>query len=136
VVVTGVFDIVHAGHVRFLVWARAKARPLYVGLEADARVAHWKGDGRPLNPLALRAEVMAALRPVDAVFLIEGPPEATDPEDYVSLLRPLGPAALAFTEGDVYAEAKRQGAAALGADAWEFPAQPGLSTSAVVERMG
>ncbi|HZU71777.1 MAG TPA: adenylyltransferase/cytidyltransferase family protein [Acidimicrobiales bacterium] len=135
VVVTGVFDVLHAGHVRFLTWARARARPLLVGLEADARVQHWKGPGRPLNPLALRAEVMAALRPVDGVFLIDGPPEATAPEDYVTLLAGLGPAALAFTAGDPHTGAKRQGAAALGIEAWEFPTQAGLSTSAVVERL-
>ncbi len=134
-VATGAFDIVHAGHVRFLAWAAASARPLWVGVEDDNRVAYWKGPGRPVNPVSDRAEVLAALRPVAALFVISGDPAANSWEDYVQLLRPLIPAALAFTAADPHRLPKRHGAAALGAEVWEFPVQAGYSTSELLERI-
>ncbi|HZT67352.1 MAG TPA: adenylyltransferase/cytidyltransferase family protein [Acidimicrobiales bacterium] len=136
VVVTGVFDVLHPGHVRFLTWAAAKARPVYVGVEDDARVRHWKGPGRPVHTLAERAEVLAALRPVTKVFYILGDPAECGFADYVELLRPIGPGALAITTGDPYAEAKRVGATALGAELWRFPFEVGHSTSALLGRLG
>jgi D-glycero-beta-D-manno-heptose 1-phosphate adenylyltransferase len=134
VVATGAFDIVNAGHVRFLAWAAAQARPLWVGIEDDGRVAYWKGPGRPVNPVSDRAEVLGALRPVAALFVISGDPAANSWEDYVQLLRALTPAALAFTAGDPHRWAKRRGAAALGAEGWEFPLQAGYSSSRLLER--
>ena len=134
-VVTGVFDVVHAGHVRFLTWARHRGRPLYVGIEDDDRVAALKGPDRPVNRVEERAEVLAALRPVDAVFVISGPPDVVGPDAYVDLLRPLAPAAYAMTAGDPVADAKRRGAEALGAAVLEFPHQAGLSSSAVLDRL-
>ncbi|MHB1446378.1 MAG: adenylyltransferase/cytidyltransferase family protein [Acidimicrobiales bacterium] len=136
VVVTGTFDLLHPGHVRFLTWAAAKARPLYVGVEDDARVRHWKGPGRPLHTLAERAEVLAALRPVAKVFYVLGDPQACGPDDYVKLLRPIGAAALAITAGDAHAAAKRAGASALGVECWEFPLEVGHSTSTLLGRLG
>jgi cytidyltransferase-like protein len=134
VVATGAFDIVHAGHVRFLAWAAARARPLWVGVEDDNRVAYWKGSGRPVNRVSDRAEVLAALRPVSAVFVIAGDPTANSWEDYVQMLGPLTPAALAFTAGDPHRLAKQRGAAALGAEVWEFPLQAGYSSSSLLGR--
>lgn len=136
VVVTGVFDVLHPGHVRFLTWAAAKARPLYVGVEDDARVRHWKGPGRPLHTVAERAEVLACLKPVGKVFYVLGHPAVCGPEDYVRLLGSIGAAALAITAGDPHAQAKRAGAAALGAECWEFPFEVGHSTSALLGRLG
>jgi cytidyltransferase-like protein len=136
VVVTGVFDVLHAGHVRFLTWAASKDLPLYVGVEDDERVRHWKGPDRPIHTVAERAEVLAALRPVAKVFVVVGDPSACSFEDYVDLLRPIRPAALAITAGDVHAEAKRAGAKALGAECWEFPFEKGYSTTAILRRLG
>ena len=135
VVVTGVFDILHPGHVRFLTWAAAQGRPLYVGTEEDARVRHWKGPTRPVHTLAERAEVLSALKPVSMVFYILGDPTICESADYVRLLHQIGPAALAFSTGDPHAEAKRVGAAALGAECWEFPFEVGHSTSSLLDRV-
>lgn len=63
----GVFDIVHAGHVAYLVWARAQGDALLLGLNADESVRLLKGPERPLVPFADRATVVAGLRSVDAV---------------------------------------------------------------------
>ncbi|MBB6170842.1 cytidyltransferase-like protein [Nocardiopsis mwathae] len=134
-VVTGVFDVLHVGHVRFLTAIRDRGLPLVVGVEDDARVRAWKGPGRPVNPDTERAEMLSALACVDGVFVISGPPETADWETYADLLRPLAPAALAFTAGDTYTDAKRRGAAALGAEAWELPLTPGRSTTAALGRL-
>ncbi|GAA1777299.1 adenylyltransferase/cytidyltransferase family protein [Streptomonospora arabica] len=137
VVVTGAFDVLHVGHVRFLsdVRRRRPDLPLVVGVEDDARVRGWKGPSRPVNPDDERAEVLSALICVDGVFVISGPGDVTSWDAYADLLRPLGIAALAFTDGDPHTEAKRRGADALGAEAWEMPMTRGRSTSAALSRL-
>ena len=65
----GCFDLLHAGHVRYLAAARALGGALVVGLNTDASVRRLKGPGRPVTPEAERAEVLAALEAVDAVTL-------------------------------------------------------------------
>jgi rfaE bifunctional protein nucleotidyltransferase chain/domain len=63
----GCFDVVHGGHTSYLAWARAQGDALIVGLNGDASVRMLKGPERPFVPFAGRAEVLAALRSVDAV---------------------------------------------------------------------
>ncbi len=63
----GVFDLLHAGHVRLLVEARARGDCLVVGVNSDASVRRLKGQGRPIVPLAERMEMLAGLKPVDYV---------------------------------------------------------------------
>ncbi|MFI6521481.1 adenylyltransferase/cytidyltransferase family protein [Spirillospora sp. NPDC050679] len=135
VVITGVFDVLHVGHVRFLTAAADRGFPVVVGIEDDARVRAWKGPERPVNPAAERAETMAALRPVAGVFVISGPPATAGWADYVELLRPLEPVALAYTVGDPHTDAKRRGAAALGAEAWELGLTEARSTTALLEAL-
>ncbi len=80
----GVFDLVHAGHVTYLAWARAQGDVLLLGLNEDASVRALKGPERPLVPFADRAVVVAALRCVDAVV---GFAERT-PETLLERIRP------------------------------------------------
>lgn len=70
-VTNGCFDLLHAGHVTYLAAARAEADVLLVGLNGDASVRALKGEGRPLNPAADRATVLAALTAVDGVCVFE-----------------------------------------------------------------
>ena len=63
----GCFDVLHAGHVEYLAWARAQGDALIVGLNTDASVRALKGERRPIVPFAQRARVLLALRSVDAV---------------------------------------------------------------------
>ncbi len=65
----GCFDVLHAGHVRYLEGARQLGAALVVGLNGDDSVRQLKGAGRPVNSEADRAEVLAALRCVDAVVI-------------------------------------------------------------------
>jgi rfaE bifunctional protein nucleotidyltransferase chain/domain len=67
----GVFDLLHPGHVRYLRQARSLGSTLIVGLNSDASVRRNKGAGRPIIPEAERAEVLAALEPVNAVVLFD-----------------------------------------------------------------
>ena len=67
----GVFDILHPGHLRYLLHARSLGDALIVGLNADASVRRNKGRERPINPQEERAEVLEALACVDAVVLFE-----------------------------------------------------------------
>ena len=65
----GCFDILHAGHVRYLNGARALGDCLIVGLNSDQSVRMLKGPSRPVNGQDDRAEVLAGLRAVDYVVL-------------------------------------------------------------------
>ncbi|HSE65151.1 MAG TPA: D-glycero-beta-D-manno-heptose 1-phosphate adenylyltransferase [Thermoanaerobaculia bacterium] len=67
----GAFDLLHAGHVRYLEAARAEGDWLVVAVNSDASVARAKGDGRPIVPADERAEIVAALECVDAVVVFE-----------------------------------------------------------------
>ncbi len=63
----GCFDVVHGGHTSYLAWARAQGDALIVGLNMDDSVRMLKGAERPFVPFAGRADVLVALRSVDAV---------------------------------------------------------------------
>ncbi len=64
----GVFDILHRGHVTYLAQARGLGAALLVALNADASVRRLgKGPGRPVNALADRLALVAALESVTAV---------------------------------------------------------------------
>lgn len=71
VLANGVFDLLHVGHVRYLGAARALGDVLVVALNSDASVRRLKGQGRPIMSAAERAELVGALRPVDAVVVFE-----------------------------------------------------------------
>ena len=73
----GCFDLLHPGHLRFLEQARALGGALLVAINSDDSVRRNKGPGRPIVPEPERAEVLAALRAVDAVtFFDEETPAA------------------------------------------------------------
>ena len=67
----GCFDVLHAGHVKYLRFSRSKGDALIVGVNDDASVTRLKGSGRPVNSLEDRMEVLAALEFVDAVVAFD-----------------------------------------------------------------
>ncbi len=67
----GCFDILHAGHVKYLAAAKAKGDILIVGLNNDASVKRLKGPTRPINTESDRAEVLAGLSCVDFIVLFK-----------------------------------------------------------------
>jgi rfaE bifunctional protein nucleotidyltransferase chain/domain len=72
VATNGCFDILHVGHVRYLLAARKLGDLLVVGLNGDDSVRQLKGAGRPVNRERDRAEVLAALESVDYVTIFPG----------------------------------------------------------------
>jgi rfaE bifunctional protein nucleotidyltransferase chain/domain len=73
VLANGCFDILHAGHVRYLAGARALGDLLVVGVNSDRQVGGLKGPGRPIMPEADRAELVASLEAVDFVTIFDEP---------------------------------------------------------------
>lgn len=73
VLANGCFDILHAGHVRYLEGARALGDMLVVGINSDEQVARLKGVGRPILPERERAELVASLQAVDLVTIFPEP---------------------------------------------------------------
>src|SRR5262249_58520443 len=69
----GCFDLLHAGHVRYLRAAADQADVLVVAINDDRSVAELKGRGRPILPAADRAELVAAVRGVDYVVIFSEP---------------------------------------------------------------
>ncbi|MGA8366863.1 MAG: adenylyltransferase/cytidyltransferase family protein [Candidatus Acidiferrales bacterium] len=65
----GVFDLLHAGHVRYLEAARREGDVLVVGVNSDASARKLKGDGRPVLTERARASLVAALAAVDHVII-------------------------------------------------------------------
>ena len=65
----GCFDILHAGHVRYLTAAKTFGDVLIVGLNSDESVRRLKGSSRPINSQLDRAEVLSGLKAVDHVII-------------------------------------------------------------------
>jgi rfaE bifunctional protein nucleotidyltransferase chain/domain len=80
----GCFDLLHAGHVRYLEAAAAEADRLIVAVNDDRSVESLKGPGRPILSAADRAELVAALRAVHYVVVFADPTV----ERLLTLLKP------------------------------------------------
>ena len=126
----GCFDILHAGHVRYLAQARARGDVLILGLNSDASVRRLKGETRPVNGEEDRAEVVGALKSVDAVVLFE---EDTA-EALIAKVRP----AVYAKGGDYTRETLPEAriVEAYGGEVAFIPLVAGKSTTSIIERAG
>lgn len=124
----GCFDLLHPGHIRLLAGARAACDRLVVGLNGDASVTRLKGAGRPVQPVAARAEVLAALEAVDLVVVFD----QDTPEQLIARVKP----SVLVKGGDYTREqvVGRDLVEALGGEVILINLVPGYSTSAMVER--
>lgn len=127
----GCFDLLHAGHVRYLQQARALGDALAVGLNSDRSVRELKGEGRPVNPQEDRAEVLAALGCVDYVVIFDGK-RATD---VLQAVRPHVYAKGGDYTPDSLDPGEFEALAAGGAEIRILPLVPGRSTTSVLERL-
>ena len=126
VLTNGIFDLLHVGHLRYLRQARALGDLLVVGVNADVAVHK---PGRPLVPEIERAELVAALEPVDFVVIFNS---ATAD----ALLREIRPAI--YVKGADYSEGTLPEAATareVGAELKFIPLVQGRSTTQLVERL-
>jgi rfaE bifunctional protein nucleotidyltransferase chain/domain len=69
----GCFDILHAGHVRYLEAAKALGDILIVAVNSDEQARRLKGEARPLLPQDQRAELVSSLAAVDLVTIFDEP---------------------------------------------------------------
>jgi rfaE bifunctional protein nucleotidyltransferase chain/domain len=123
----GCFDILHAGHVRYLGAARGLGDVLVIGLNSDASVRRLKGPNRPVSCQEDRAEVLSALGVVDAVTLFD---EDT-PESLIGALLPD-----VLVKGADWSVESIAGAAAViahGGSVQTVPLLEGRSTSGIIE---
>ncbi len=126
----GCFDILHAGHARYLRRAAAMGDVLVVGLNGDASVRRLKGEGRPIQKAADRAYLLASLACVSYVVVFSGDTPA-------ALIRDVAPHVL-VKGGDW------KGKAIAGADfvrsrggaVKTIRFVPGRSTTAIIARAG
>lgn len=128
VMTNGCFDVLHAGHVRYLEEAATLGDRLVVAVNDDASVRGLKGDGRPLNPLASRMDVLVALGAVDWVVPFAGATPA-------ALIADVLPDVL--VKGGDYDVADIAGADAVvaaGGRVQTLDYHEGHSTSAILER--
>lgn len=73
ILANGCFDLIHAGHIRYLTGAKQIGGFLVVGLNSDRQVRRLKGNGRPFITEHERAEIIASIRAVDAVTIFDEP---------------------------------------------------------------
>ncbi len=125
----GVFDLLHPGHVRYLMAARACGDALVVGVNSDRSVRANKGPSRPIVPEAERAELIAALACVDAVTIFD---EDT-PHRLIEQLQPDVLVKGADWPADQIIG--RDVVESRGGRVVRVPVEPGHSTSGLVERI-
>jgi len=104
VLATGVFDILHIEHLRFLNKAKDAGDKLIVGIESDQRAQSMKGGIRPLNESKIRLEQLHALKAVDLAFTL--PDKFNSQSDWERLMDALKPDAYAVSSGSPYLENK------------------------------
>jgi D-glycero-beta-D-manno-heptose 1-phosphate adenylyltransferase len=125
----GCFDILHAGHVRYLGEARAKGDVLVLGLNSDASVKSIKSDNRPVVSQDQRAEVLAGLACVDYITIF-------DEADPLSLIQAIKPDIL--VKGADWEEKNIIGSdvvKAYGGEVVRIKLVPGISTSSIIRRI-
>jgi D-beta-D-heptose 7-phosphate kinase/D-beta-D-heptose 1-phosphate adenosyltransferase len=129
VLTNGCFDLVHAGHVYSLEFARSQGDALLVAVNDDASVRRAKGQGRPVQPLERRLRMVASLACVDAVF----PFSEDTPDETVRAVRPD-----VLVKGEDWKEkgvVGREVVESYGGRVVLAPLLPGDSTSRIIERI-
>lgn len=108
----GCFDLIHIGHIKLLQNSKQKGDVLIVLLESDKSVKKHKGNKRPINSQAERAEVLATFNPVDYVIKLQ---KVASDQDYDKLIIQISPDVIAVTYGDPAIKRKRRQANLIGA---------------------
>ncbi|MDR6504958.1 D-glycero-beta-D-manno-heptose 1-phosphate adenylyltransferase [Arthrobacter oryzae] len=129
VLTNGCFDVLHRGHTRYLNQAKQLGDILVVALNSDASVRRLKGPDRPINSVADRAGVIAALSCVDYVTVFDTP----TPIPLIEKLRP----EIYAKGGDYTPEmlAETEAVERFGGTVTILDYVPDLSTTAVVQRI-
>lgn len=130
VLVGGVFDILHFGHISFLKKAKELGNYLIVALESDKNVKKLKGEKRPFHTQLQRKEILESLNFVDQVIILKD--EMKD-LDYEKMVVAIAPNVIAVTRGDKMLEKKRLHAAKVNAKVVEIPNIESYSTTRIAK---
>jgi rfaE bifunctional protein nucleotidyltransferase chain/domain len=127
----GCFDLLHAGHVRYLQAARGLGEALLVALNGDDSVRALKGPDRPINDERDRAEILAGLACVDFVTIFHEPRVT----DLIAKIRPH-----VYAKGGDYTvesldPGERAALEAAGTEIRILPLVPGKSTTATIAKV-
>lgn len=106
VLTTGIFDLLHHEHKKFLKAAKKAGDILLVGLESDLRTQQLKGPNRPINSLKVRLQNLAALNIADYIFAL--PQKFTSPTNHQALIKKIKPHILAISSHTPNQQAKRR----------------------------
>jgi len=129
VTTNGCFDLLHYGHVCYLTEAKALGDLLIVGINSDASVRRLKGANRPLNSAQCRAALVAALKPVDYAFVFS----SRTPVPFIKAIQP----DIHVKGGDYSGRlVEQETVERYGGRVKLLSLVPGLSTTALIKRMG
>jgi D-beta-D-heptose 7-phosphate kinase/D-beta-D-heptose 1-phosphate adenosyltransferase len=127
----GCFDILHAGHITYLLRARAAGDVLVVGLNSDRSVQAIKGPSRPIIPEADRALVLSALAPVDYIVIFD----TASPLPLIQVLQPDVYAKGGDYTLDTINQEERRAVEAYGGEIVLLPGVEGKGTTQIIERI-
>ena len=127
VLTSGVYDLLHPGHVRFLASARAEGDALIVGVSSDRLVRAAAGPSRPVTPEGERAEIVAALGCVDAAVIFDD----STPDAIIRLIEL--DVLVRGVDGPADQIAGRDTVEARGGRVVGIPIEQGWSTTSIIE---
>lgn len=130
VLVGGVFDIIHYGHIHFLKNAALLGDHLIVALESDKNVKKLKGRMRPIHPQNQRREMLKSLSFVNEVIILG---DDMKDKDYDLFVKKVRPHIIAVTEGDPILTKKLAQAKKVGARLVEIPKVKTVSTTQIAK---
>jgi D-glycero-beta-D-manno-heptose 1-phosphate adenylyltransferase len=102
VLTSGSFDLIHLGHVKYLVRAKEFGGVLVVGVDSDAKIRSRKGEDRPMVPEQERLELLAHQRPVDLIYLKD------DDDGRWDLIKAVRPHVLVVSEDSSYSDEEQR----------------------------
>lgn len=134
VLATGVFDVLHVEHIRFLAAAKQQGDYLIVGVETDVRVRKIKGSGRPINHEEVRLEQVKALKFVDEAFLL--PSKFDSYSDWLGFLEDTRPNIYAVSGHTAHLDTKKSICDQVGTRLVVVrPHDPSVSTTLLLEKL-
>jgi D-glycero-beta-D-manno-heptose 1-phosphate adenylyltransferase len=102
VLTSGSFDLIHLGHVKYLVRAKEFGDVLAVGVDSDSKIRARKGEDRPMVPEQERLEMLAHQRPVDLIYLKD------EDDGRWDLIKTVRPHVLVLSEDNSYSDADKE----------------------------
>ncbi len=129
VLTSGSFDLIHLGHVKYLMRAKELGDVLAVGVDSDAKIRRRKGEDRPMVPEGERLELLAYQRPVDLIFLKQ------DEEEHWALIKAVSPDVLVLTEDHSYGDEDLKALGELCGEIAVIERQASVTTSERIRQM-